>query len=161
MVSWWVQYLAKVPRPDFNNGPRTTQIVAAFLAPGVYSSPTPIMALPSQSNLGQLEYTSVQVSHLWSPGGCNIWPRAPGLTSIMAQGLTQIVALFWSPAFIRANGPSPGNSNFGYFCSGPPHMVFWWALYLAKRPRPDFNNGSGDNSNCGCILGPRHLFEFD
>ena len=23
-----------------------------------------------------------------------------------------------------------------------------------------FNNGSGDNSNCGCILGPRHLFEF-
>ena len=32
---------------------------------------------------------------------------------------------------------------------------------LAKRPRPDFNNGSGDNSKCGCILGPRHLFEFD
>ena len=40
-------------------------------------------------------------------------------------------------------------------------MVFWWVPYLAKPPRPDFNNGSGDNSNCGCILGPRHLFEFD
>ena len=40
-------------------------------------------------------------------------------------------------------------------------MVFWWVSYLAKRPRADFNNGSGDNSNRGCILGPRHLFEFD
>ena len=40
-------------------------------------------------------------------------------------------------------------------------MVFWWVPYLAKRPRPDFNNGSGDNSNCGYNLGPRHLFEFD
>ena len=43
----------------------------------------------------------------------------------------------------------------------PPLMVFWWVPYLAKRPRPDFNNGSGDNSNCGCILGSRHLCEFD
>ena len=43
----------------------------------------------------------------------------------------------------------------------PPLMVFWWVPYLVKRPRPDFNNGSGDNSDCGCILGPRHLFEFD
>ena len=40
-------------------------------------------------------------------------------------------------------------------------MVFWWVPYLAKHSRSDFNNGSGDNSNCGCILGPRHLFEFD
>ena len=39
-----------------------------------------------------------------------------------------------------------------------PHL---WVPYLAKRLRSDFNNGSGDNSNCGCILGPRHLFEFD
>ena len=34
----------------------------------------------------QMEDTSVQVSHLWSPGGSHIWPRAPSLTSIMAQG---------------------------------------------------------------------------
>ena len=27
---------------------------------------------------------------------------------------------------------------------------------MAKRPRPDFTNGSGDNSNSGCILGPWH-----
>ena len=39
-------------------------------------------------------------------------------------------------------------------------MVFWWVPYLAKCPRPDFNNSSGDNSNCGCLLGPQHLFEF-
>ena len=40
-------------------------------------------------------------------------------------------------------------------------MVFWWVPYLANRPRPDFINGSGDNSNCGCIIGPWYLFEFD
>ena len=43
----------------------------------------------------------------------------------------------------------------------PPLMVFLWVSYLAKRPRPDFNNGSGDKSNCGCILGHWHLLEFD
>ena len=30
--------------------------------------------------------------------------------------------------------------------------------YLDKCPRPDFNNGPGDNLNSGCIL-PRRLFE--
>ena len=40
-------------------------------------------------------------------------------------------------------------------------MVSWWVLYLAKRPRPDFSNGPGDKSNCGRILGFRHLLEFD
>ena len=41
-------------------------------------------------------------------------------------------------------------------------MVFWWVPYLAiKCPRSDFYNGSGDNLNCGCILGSLHLFEFD
>ena len=40
-------------------------------------------------------------------------------------------------------------------------MVFRLVLYLAERPRLDFNNGSEDNSNCGCILGPWHLFGFD
>ena len=40
-------------------------------------------------------------------------------------------------------------------------MVFWWVPYLAKRPRLDFKNVSGDNSNCGCNLSPQHSFEFD
>ena len=29
------------------------------------------------------------------------------------------------------------------------------------QARSDFNNGPGDNSSCGHILGPRHLFESD
>ena len=53
--------------------------------------------------LGQMEDTSLQVSHLWSPGGCRILPR----------------------------------------------------------PRPDFNKCPENSSNCGCILGLRHLFEYD
>ena len=52
--------------------------------------------------------------------------------------------------------PLPGHSNLGsdgrYFCSGVPPMVSWWMHYLAKGPRPDFNNGPGDNSNSGSIL---------
>ena len=46
MVSWWVQYLAKGPRPDSSNGPGITRIVAAFLPFGVYSRSTGIMAPP-------------------------------------------------------------------------------------------------------------------
>ena len=38
---------------------------------------------------------------LRSPGGCNSWPSALGLTLIMAQRITWIVAAFWPPAFIR------------------------------------------------------------
>ena len=52
MVSWWVQYRAKGPWPDFSNGPRITGIVAAFLSPGIYSS-------PGHFNLGQMDSTSV------------------------------------------------------------------------------------------------------
>ena len=43
---------------------------------------------PDLCILAQMKDTPVQVSHLWSPGGCNIRSSAPGLTSIMAQGIT-------------------------------------------------------------------------
>ena len=43
---------------------------------------------PGLCNLGQMKDTPVQVSHSWSPGGCNIRPSTLGLTSIMAQGVT-------------------------------------------------------------------------
>ena len=33
MVSWWVQYLAKSLRPDFNNGPRDNLDSGRILAP--------------------------------------------------------------------------------------------------------------------------------
>ena len=39
----------------------------------------------TRTALGSDGSTSVQVSRLWFPGGCNIWPRAQGLTSIMAR----------------------------------------------------------------------------
>ena len=54
------------------------------------------------------------------------------------------------------NGPSPGFCNLGEMkdtpFSGLPLMVSWWVQYLVKCPRPDFNNGPGDNLNGGCIL---------
>ena len=40
-------------------------------------------------------------------------------------------------------------------------MMIWCLPHLAKGPGPDFNTGQRDNSNCGCILGPRPLFEPD
>ena len=40
-------------------------------------------------------------------------------------------------------------------------MVSWWAPYLPKGCRPDFNNGLGDDSNSGPVLHPRRLFESD
>ena len=49
---------------------------------------------PGFCNLGQMKDTPAQVSHLWSAGGCKIRPSAPGLTSIMAQGITLTVAEF-------------------------------------------------------------------
>ena len=44
--------------------------------------------------LCQIKYTSGQVSYIWFPGGYHIWPRAPCLTSIVAQEMTQILAAF-------------------------------------------------------------------
>ena len=169
MVFWWVPYLAKRPRSDFNNGSGDNSNRSCILGPrhlfefDLNNDPSPgnsslgsdgstsvhlnlwspkilIIQLmsaisgprldfnncpwdnlnnsrilthrrlfvsdsnngpsPGFCNLGQMKDTPVQVSHLWSPGGCNIWPSAPGLTSIMAQGITWIVAAFWPPAFI-------------------------------------------------------------
>ena len=48
--------------------------------------------------LGQMEDTPVQVSYIWIPGGCHICPMAVGLTSIMAQEVTRIVAPYWPPS---------------------------------------------------------------
>ena len=50
--------------------------------------------------LSQMEDTSVQVSHLESLGGCHIWRRAPGLTSMMVQGKLELWPHFGSLAFI-------------------------------------------------------------
>ena len=46
MVSWQGPYLAKDCRPDFNNGLRGDSNSGPILAPGVYWSPTRIIAPP-------------------------------------------------------------------------------------------------------------------
>ena len=62
------------------------------------------------------------------------------------------------------NGPIPRPiqywSDGRYSCSGvPPPMVSWWVQYLAKGPRPDFNNCPWDDLNSGRILAHQRLFE--
>ena len=96
MDSWWVPYLLKSCRPDFNQ--EVTRIVAPYWPPSVYLSSTRIMTPPQAIPiLCQIGYTSVHVSYLWFPGGCHICPRAAGLTSIMAYEVTRIVAPFSPP----------------------------------------------------------------
>ena len=65
MVSWWVPCLSKGYRPDFNNGLVGDSNSGSVLAPGVYLSPTRIMAHPRATPiLCQMKHTSVQVSYL-------------------------------------------------------------------------------------------------
>ena len=45
MVFWWVPYLSKGCMSDVNNGPGGDSNSGPILAPGVYSSPTRIVAL--------------------------------------------------------------------------------------------------------------------
>ena len=93
---------------DSNSGPVS--------APGVYLSPTQIMTPPRATPiLCQIKYTSVQVSYLWFPGGYHIWPRAPCLTSIVAQEIDLnsgcILALQRLLESNLNNSASPSHSN--------------------------------------------------
>ena len=85
--------LAKGCRPDFNNGLKGDSNSGLILALGVYSSLVSNNSpSPGRLNLVSDGATSVHVSYLWFPGSCHIWPRAAGLTSIMASEVTEIVA---------------------------------------------------------------------
>ena len=68
MVSWWVPYLPKGCRLDFNNGLGGDSNSGPVLAPGVYLSPTRIMPLPPRATptvlVSDEVYISVQVSYL-------------------------------------------------------------------------------------------------
>ena len=78
MVSWWGPYLARGPRPDFNNGPRDNSNCGRTLGPQhLFESDLNNALSPGHSALGLDESTSIQVSHLWSPGGCNILGLRP------------------------------------------------------------------------------------
>ena len=85
---------------------------------------------------------------------------APGLTLIIAHGIIWIIVAFWligvylCPTQIIVFPKSLQSwSNERYSCSGLTYGLLV-VQYLAKCPRPDFNNGLGDNLNRGCILAP-------
>ena len=66
MVSWWVPYLPKGCRPDFNNGLGGDSNSGPILAPGVYLSPTRIIALPRATPiLCQVKFTCLFKSPIY------------------------------------------------------------------------------------------------
>ena len=138
-----------------------TRIVAPFWTPGVYLSPTRIMALLwATPILCQMQYTSVQVSYLWFPACYHIWPRA-SLNSGPRNDSNSGCILALQHLFESSlnNCPSPSHSNLVsdggvYICSGLLLMISWWVPYLPKDCKPDFNNGSGGDSNSGPVLPP-------
>ena len=72
MVSWWVPYLPKGCRQDFNNGPGDDLNSGPILAPWHILESNSNNARLGHSNLVSHEvYISVQVSYLWFPGGYN------------------------------------------------------------------------------------------
>ena len=73
MDFWWVPYLPKGCRPDFNNGLGGDSNSGPVLAPRrLFESDSNNGPSPGHSNLVSDEvYISVQVFYLWFPGGYN------------------------------------------------------------------------------------------
>ena len=145
-----------------------TQIVAPFCPPQrLFKSDSNNGPSPSHLNLVSDRAISVHVSYLWFPGRCHIWPRAAGLTSIMASEVTRIVAPFPPRVYsslTRIMAPLQAISilhqmELHLFMS--PTYVFWQVPYLVKGCRPDFKNSLRGDSNSGPILAPLSLFESD
>ena len=115
MDSWWVPYLPKSCRPDFNQ--EVTQTVAPYWSPSVYLSSTRIMTLlQAIPILCQIEYTSIHVLipmvSWWVPylpKGCRPdFNNGLGGDSNSGHVLPPPRRLFESDS---NNGPSPGHSN--------------------------------------------------
>ena len=83
----------------------------------------------------------------------------------MTRNCCRILVPYVYLSLIRIMAPHQAipilGQNAKYACSGGPLMLFWWVQYLAKGPRPDLNDGPGDNSDSDCILPPWRLFESD
>ena len=139
MIFWWLPYLA-----NLNNGSNSGCILVLqrLFQSNLNNGPS-----PSHSNLvsdGGIHLFR-SPSYLWFSGGYHICPRTAGLTSVMAQEVTQIVAPFCPPQrlfeFDSNSGPSPGHSNLmsdeGYICSSLLLMIFWWLPCLANGPGND------------------------
>ena len=146
MISWWLLYMAKGPKSDFNK------------SPGNGSNSGCILALQRlfESNLDNDHFPSH--SNLVSDGVYIYLFRSPTygilVVTILAKGLTPdfnndpgndlnrgcILALQRLFESDLNNGPSPSHSNLVsdrvYICSGLPLMVSLWVPYLPKGCRP-------------------------
>ena len=162
MVSWQVPYLAKGCRPDFNNGLRSDSNSGPILPPcRLFESDSNNGHSLGHLNLVSDGATSVHVSYLWFPGRCHIWPRAAGLTSIMASEVTRIVVPFCPPAVYSSLTRITATPwAISILCQMELHLFmsptygFLAGAILAKGSRPDFNNGLRGDSNSGPILAP-------
>ena len=132
MVSWWVPYPAKGPKPDFNNCPKDDLNSGCTLAPQCLfecdsnNAPPPHpQAIPILCQMESHLFRSPTYGFL---AGSISGQRAAGLTSIMAWEVTQIVPPILAPQRSfesdSINGPSPGQfelRSYGrYTCSGLP-----------------------------------------
>ena len=89
MISWWVPYLPKGCRPDFNNGLGGDSNSGPDLAPRpLFESNSNNGPSSGHSNLVSDEVYICSSLPLTILSGYRIWPRAPRLTSIMAQEMT-------------------------------------------------------------------------
>ena len=112
-----------------------------------------------------MEDTSVQVSHQWSPTGCNIWPRAPRSDFNNGPGDNSNSDCTFAHRrlfeYDSNNGPSSGHSNLGQMEDTSvqvPTCGILMSSISGQGSRLDFNNCPWDNLNSGRILAHRRLF---
>ena len=107
--------------------------------------------------LGQMEDTSIQVSHLWSPGGC-VSSQRPRLDFNNGPGNNSSSGCILYPRRLFESDSNNGSTSVQVevllFSSGVPSMVSWWVQYLVKGPRPDFNNGPQKTRIVATLLPP-------
>ena len=120
MVSWWVPYLPKGYRHDFNNGLGGDSNSGPILAPQRLFEPDSNNGpSPGHSNLVSDEVCICSRLPLMISWLLPYWPRAPRLTSIIAQKMTCIDVMYQS---IPAVNIPPGDLQvFTHpFCPAPP-----------------------------------------
>ena len=170
LMVWWLPYLNKDCRLDFNNGLGGDSNSGPVLAPWrLFESDSNNGPSPGQSSLvsDEVYICSSQLLMIswWLPH------LAKGPTPYFNSGSgndSNIGCILALQRLFESNlnsSPSPSHSNLlsdgVYICSGLLLMVSWWVPYLSKGCRPDFNNGLGGDSNSGPVLVPLRLFESD
>ena len=100
MVSWWVPYLPKGCRLDFDNGLGGDSDSCPVLASGVYLSPTQIMAPPQATRiLSQMKYTSGsscdEFQHIKFCVGANFWMYSAFFLTL------PVWEFYWNLAFVN------------------------------------------------------------